>query len=199
MSFWRFLPSAAAIIAVAGGAVVAVGMSRADGHEPMGSTTATTAPSTDNPLAAYLYLPSALPAAGNLATSSAAKATAANSTARAATTKSPSAPTSRPPATHAPPQVVAERPATTSAVNTPKPGPVTGRALPLRYSTGTATRVITVLAHSTGSTTATLQAWDKAPGGGWLPRGAAVTANIGSDGMSPTPSESRSATPMGSF
>jgi L,D-peptidoglycan transpeptidase YkuD (ErfK/YbiS/YcfS/YnhG family) len=59
--------------------------------------------------------------------------------------------------------------------------------------------VITVTAHSTGSTTATLQAWTKASGGGWLRYGRSVTAYIGADGMSTHPSESRSATPIGSF
>jgi L,D-peptidoglycan transpeptidase YkuD (ErfK/YbiS/YcfS/YnhG family) len=76
---------------------------------------------------------------------------------------------------------------------------VRGQALPLRYRTGTATRVITVTARSTGSTTATLQAWTKASGGGWLRYGRAVTALIGADGMSTHASEYRSATPMGSF
>jgi L,D-peptidoglycan transpeptidase YkuD (ErfK/YbiS/YcfS/YnhG family) len=56
-----------------------------------------------------------------------------------------------------------------------------------------------VVAPSTGSTTATLQAWTKAPAGGWLRYGAAVFAHVGSDGLSTTPSEGRSATPIGSF
>jgi L,D-peptidoglycan transpeptidase YkuD (ErfK/YbiS/YcfS/YnhG family) len=76
---------------------------------------------------------------------------------------------------------------------------VTGGPLPLSFSTGTATEVITVVAHSSGSTVATLQAWTKAPGGGWLRRGSAVTAHIGSQGMTSSPSESKSATPIGSF
>jgi len=59
--------------------------------------------------------------------------------------------------------------------------------------------VITVIATSTRSTTATLQAWDLAPGGGWLPHGGAVTAHIGAAGMTTAPSESVSATPIGSF
>jgi L,D-peptidoglycan transpeptidase YkuD (ErfK/YbiS/YcfS/YnhG family) len=74
-----------------------------------------------------------------------------------------------------------------------------GQSLPLRYSTGKATRVITVTARSTHSTTATLQAWNKAAGGGWTKYGSAVTAHVGSDGLSAHPSESRSATPIGSF
>jgi L,D-peptidoglycan transpeptidase YkuD (ErfK/YbiS/YcfS/YnhG family) len=68
----------------------------------------------------------------------------------------------------------------------------------LRYSTGTATRVITVVGHSYGATTATLQAWDKVSTGRWIKIGAAVTAHIGADGMGQA-SEYRSATPIGSF
>jgi L,D-peptidoglycan transpeptidase YkuD (ErfK/YbiS/YcfS/YnhG family) len=75
----------------------------------------------------------------------------------------------------------------------------TGQALPLRFSTGSATRVITVVASSSGATTATLQAWSKAAGGGWRRYGSAVTAHVGADGLSTQPSESRSATPIGSF
>jgi L,D-peptidoglycan transpeptidase YkuD (ErfK/YbiS/YcfS/YnhG family) len=78
-----------------------------------------------------------------------------------------------------------------------KPPP--GQALPLAFSTGSATQVITVLASSTHSTTATLQAWNRAPGSGWLSFGAAVSAHVGSDGLTTTPSESTSATPIGSF
>jgi len=74
-----------------------------------------------------------------------------------------------------------------------------GQSLPLGYSTGSATRVITVVASSTGSTTATLQAWNKAAGGGWLRYGSAVTAHVGSQGLTTQPSESKSATPIGSY
>jgi L,D-peptidoglycan transpeptidase YkuD (ErfK/YbiS/YcfS/YnhG family) len=59
--------------------------------------------------------------------------------------------------------------------------------------------VITVVAGSYGSTTATLQAWDRAPGGGWIKHGAALLAHVGSQGLTTAPSESRSATPIGSF
>ncbi|HVU92055.1 MAG TPA: L,D-transpeptidase family protein [Jatrophihabitans sp.] len=59
--------------------------------------------------------------------------------------------------------------------------------------------MITVTASSRGRTTATLQAWSKAAGGGWRKYGRAVTAHIGADGMSTHPSETRSATPMGSY
>jgi L,D-peptidoglycan transpeptidase YkuD (ErfK/YbiS/YcfS/YnhG family) len=71
--------------------------------------------------------------------------------------------------------------------------------LPVHGYTGTATRVITVKARYTSSTTATLQAWRKASAGGWLRYGKPTTAHIGADGMSRSPSEYRSATPIGSF
>jgi L,D-peptidoglycan transpeptidase YkuD (ErfK/YbiS/YcfS/YnhG family) len=74
-----------------------------------------------------------------------------------------------------------------------------GIALPLKYKTGKATRVITVRAVNRNRTTAHLQAWYKAPGGGWLKYGKGVRAHIGSQGMTSTPSEGASATPMGSF
>lgn len=73
-----------------------------------------------------------------------------------------------------------------------------GRALPLHYRTGSATRVITVVAHSHHSTTATLQTWRRVSGG-WRRSGRAVTAHVGSDGLSTAASEYRSATPIGSF
>ena len=76
---------------------------------------------------------------------------------------------------------------------------VKGGPLPLGYSTGTATRVITVVSSAYSHTTATLQAWNKAPGGGWLKYGPAITAHVGSQGMTTSPSESKSATPIGSF
>ena len=80
------------------------------------------------------------------------------------------------------------------------PGRPTARpALPLRFATRNATKVITVVARSTGSTTATLQAWSKRRGGGWRRHGSAVIAHVGSDGLSRHPSESQSATPIGSF
>jgi L,D-peptidoglycan transpeptidase YkuD (ErfK/YbiS/YcfS/YnhG family) len=59
--------------------------------------------------------------------------------------------------------------------------------------------VITVVASSTSSTTATLQAWDRAPGGGWLKHGPAIAAHVGSAGLTTHPSEFVSATPIGSF
>lgn len=53
-------------------------------------------------------------------------------------------------------------------------------------------------ASSTNSTTATLQAWGRVTHG-WRTAGPAVRAYLGTDGLSRHPSESRSATPIGSF
>ena len=92
--------------------------------------------------------------------------------------------------THAPPPVTrVSRP--TSAV------PVRA-GLPLTYPTGSAGQVITVTAASATSTTGVLRTWANGSSG-WTQLGPDVPAYLGTDGMSPTPSESRSATPMGSF
>jgi L,D-peptidoglycan transpeptidase YkuD (ErfK/YbiS/YcfS/YnhG family) len=124
-------------------------------------------------------------------------------------------PVSTPSGTSAPVTTRAAAPVTTHATPTPtaaarpvqrptvrvfakRPAAAAGQRLPVHYSTGTATKVITVEARSTRRTTATLQAWTKVAGG-WRKHGSAVTAHIGADGMSTHPSESRSATPMGSF
>ncbi|HEU5265641.1 MAG TPA: L,D-transpeptidase family protein, partial [Jatrophihabitans sp.] len=125
----------------------------------------------------------------------------------AATITTHAAPVYRPPATTthraAPRSTAAHRAAPRPAPRpVAKPRPAAkprGGALPLGFSAGLATRVITVVAHSHGSTTATLQAWTKASGGGWFRYGSAVTAHVGSDGLSTTASEYRSATPIGSF
>jgi L,D-peptidoglycan transpeptidase YkuD (ErfK/YbiS/YcfS/YnhG family) len=70
--------------------------------------------------------------------------------------------------------------------------------LPLHFATGRATRLITVTAASTSSTEGSLQAWRKVDGE-WGRVGGAAHAWLGSDGLSTHPSESRSATPIGSF
>ena len=70
--------------------------------------------------------------------------------------------------------------------------------MPLHFRTGDARQVITVTAASTASTQGTLQAWRKI-GGGWRRVGSAMHAWLGSDGMTAHPSETRSATPIGSF
>jgi L,D-peptidoglycan transpeptidase YkuD (ErfK/YbiS/YcfS/YnhG family) len=88
-------------------------------------------------------------------------------------------------------------PASTSSRPTPPAQPAAA-GLPLAYSTGSATRVITVVAPSTSSTVATLQAYEKS-GSGWRTHGSAVTAHVGSAGLSSHTNEGLSATPIGSF
>jgi L,D-peptidoglycan transpeptidase YkuD (ErfK/YbiS/YcfS/YnhG family) len=73
-----------------------------------------------------------------------------------------------------------------------------GSALPLRFATGGAREVITVVAPAASSTRGTLQAWRKITGG-WRRVGPSAPAWLGSDGLSAHPSESLSATPIGSF
>jgi L,D-peptidoglycan transpeptidase YkuD (ErfK/YbiS/YcfS/YnhG family) len=80
--------------------------------------------------------------------------------------------------------------------STPPPQPAF-RALPLGYSTGSAGQVITVVAGSHSSTTATLQAWQSSSGH-WTPVGPAVPAWLGTGGIGST-SEQSTATPEGSF
>jgi L,D-peptidoglycan transpeptidase YkuD (ErfK/YbiS/YcfS/YnhG family) len=116
------------------------------------------------------------------------------------------------PASSAAPRTTSAAP-TTSHANTTRPAPATKRtpapasassatpttsALPLHFSTGAATQVITVTAASTSSTEATLQEWRKV-GSGWRKFGSASHAWVGSDGLSTQPSETRSATPIGTF
>ena len=89
------------------------------------------------------------------------------------------------------PEPVAQRSATLSVVH--------GSRLPLPFKTHSATRVITVVAKSSSSTTATLQAWHKVGKNRWAKTGKGVLAHVGSDGLTKHPSESKSATPIGSF
>jgi L,D-peptidoglycan transpeptidase YkuD (ErfK/YbiS/YcfS/YnhG family) len=130
--------------------------------------------------------------------------TAASST--AAATPAPSTTTSRPT-----PRATSAKPAATTSARptprpttpryTPPPQPTTHAALtrlPLGYPTHAATQVITVVASSRSSTTATLQPWRRTSRG-WSRVGGPVAAWLGTDGMTAHPSESQSATPMGSF
>ena len=73
-----------------------------------------------------------------------------------------------------------------------------GAQLPLAYSTGSAHQVITVVASAESDTQGTVQAWRRVPGG-WHRVGRAVSAYLGTDGMTPNPSESVAAVPMGSW
>ena len=79
--------------------------------------------------------------------------------------------------------------------SSPAPAPQ-GSSLPLRYGGG-ASQVITVDAPSYGSTTATVEAWNRA-GSGWQPAIGPVQGFVGSDGVGQA-SESTSRTPVGTF
>ncbi|HVU92056.1 MAG TPA: L,D-transpeptidase family protein [Jatrophihabitans sp.] len=123
------------------------------------------------------------PAPATPSTTVPAPSTPATSTRPSSTTPAaPSSHHSSPPTTHTPhhaPAAAATR-------------------LPLDAPAGSARQVITVVAPSTSSTRATVQAWRKVSGG-WARVGPAVPAWVGSAGLSTHTSEGRSATPIGSF
>ncbi|MGI8679511.1 MAG: L,D-transpeptidase family protein [Jatrophihabitans sp.] len=209
MSVGRVLSSVASCTAVAGCAVLVIGMARAGG-EPNAKTSKSVTPSPGHSSRSAIVaqqptspsipsLPPDFGAAGSPATRAPASVSATlppNASAQQPAAVVPPAvpahiavaPPAPPAATH---RTAAARPVA-------RPAGAVGSALPLHYSTGSATRVITVTASSHGSTTAKLQAWTKRSGGLWLPYGSPVTAHVGSDGIG-TASESRSTTPAGSF
>lgn len=80
-----------------------------------------------------------------------------------------------------------------ASVSSPPPR---GTSLPLQYRGGAA-QVITVDAPSYGSTTATVEAWNRT-GSGWRPAVGPVRGFVGSDGVGQA-SESTSRTPAGTF
>ncbi len=192
-----------ASLAVAGCAVVAIGMSQAapgpaaDVADPSASFRL---PSVHPARPTFAPLPSPSASAATTSPVRRTSAVATPTTRAAVATTSAARPTSSAPP---PPAPTTTRPTasplrTTSSAPRPPAAP-RGVSLPLRYTTGTATRVITVTAHSYGSTTATLQAWTKVAAGGWRRYGSSVTAHVGAQGLTTHPSESRSATPIGSF
>lgn len=73
-----------------------------------------------------------------------------------------------------------------------------GDPLPLKYSTGSATQVITVTASSSSSTDARLQTWTRS-GGRWVKVGASIHAYLGRSGTSENKHEGDGNTPAGSF
>jgi L,D-peptidoglycan transpeptidase YkuD (ErfK/YbiS/YcfS/YnhG family) len=223
MSTARVLSSAAVIVAIGAAAAVVIGMASAQtsASKPAADQSAgqsSAAPNTTAPI-----MMSAAAGATPMATPSTVTSAAPSTSVRPTTsTPSPAIRTASAPRTTSPATVAASRPraaVTTSAAkpaatkpvvkSTPKPAPKpvvlapAGQALPLGYSTGNATRVITVTAYSGSSTrsyatTATVQAWNKY-GSGWQKWGPAILAHIGSQGMTASPSEFVEATPMGSF
>jgi L,D-peptidoglycan transpeptidase YkuD (ErfK/YbiS/YcfS/YnhG family) len=116
-------------------------------------------------------------------------------TSPAATSTAPRPSTAAPTTSHA--RSTQSAPSTTPVKITTSAKPGTA-SLPLHFRTGDATQVITAVASSTSSTEGTLQAWGKVSGG-WRKVGQSVHAWFGSDGLSTQPSETRSATPIGSF
>jgi L,D-peptidoglycan transpeptidase YkuD (ErfK/YbiS/YcfS/YnhG family) len=207
MPLGRILSSAAAVAAVAACAALAVGMSHAvtgSSAAPQPSDSTATSPSD---AALPGYVPVSAPVGSGSATltphqSPSLTPTGSPSSAVANRPRIALSSAVRPKATVA---AIPSSPGPSSPTPgqarapAPAPSPLRGSALPVAGSTAGATRVITVLASSYGSTTATLQAWNRAPGGGWLRYGSPVLAHVGADGLSTAPSESRSATPIGSF
>jgi L,D-peptidoglycan transpeptidase YkuD (ErfK/YbiS/YcfS/YnhG family) len=104
------------------------------------------------------------------------------------TTTAPTATTTAPTTTVS----ISSGPPTTSA-----PAPA-GQPLPLAADPGSASQVITVVAPNASATTAQLREWTKVPGG-WQPVSANIPANLGTAGLTTHPSETVSATPIGSF
>jgi L,D-peptidoglycan transpeptidase YkuD (ErfK/YbiS/YcfS/YnhG family) len=108
----------------------------------------------------------------------------------------------------APARTTASRPHPSSSAPTPHPSTHSatrhvasgggGATLPLGFSVANARQLITVTAASSGSTVGTLQRWTLSAGR-WHRVGGAVSAHLGSDGLSTHPSEAQSATPIGSF
>ena len=197
----RVVATSGVIVAIAGCAALVVGMAAATmpkAAENVAPLPAASAATTEAPAPTYPIRPVPTTTALTFDTSVPAASRAAR---KPPTRSAPSAAEthSRP---AAPRQQAANPPRPAAGAPPPPPTPSTvvrGQALPLPYSTGSATRVITVVAQSTGSTTATLQAWSLAPGGGWLRYGGAVLAHVGAQGLTTAPSESRSATPIGAF
>jgi L,D-peptidoglycan transpeptidase YkuD (ErfK/YbiS/YcfS/YnhG family) len=205
----RVIAGFAASLAVAGGAFVAVGMSRETAPgEAADASVSITAVDTFRPTYAALPTPTATTARASVSRRASSSTTDATKPAALTTSSTPAAGRTSSRRIAAP----ATAPASSSVKARPRPPepanrPAThvsaaaqrGVSLPLHFGTGSATRVITVTAHSAGSTVARLQAWTKASGGGWRKYGRSVTAHIGAQGMSRHPSESKSATPIGSF
>ena len=222
MSVGRIVGTAVAVVTVGGCAVAVIGLARADvaKHHPLAERGRADTASSSIPA----QLPGSTPSRSrhvarhrHPVTRTAQSVTSVASSTTAVTSVRPTPThtrtTAAPPTATTPTPTYRPRPSPTSmttthsvapAVHHPKPAPQQsspqrGVRLPVSGMTGRATRVLTVKARSTSSTVAIVQAWRKAPGGGWLKVGSAITAHIGADGMSRSPSESRSATPIGSF
>ncbi len=197
MRVGRVLASCAAVLAVGGFTTLAVGMGRAVTTPDAGPSAFSMPSSTDEPAptTAAVWTPYRPPSTAR-STRTHPAARPATHPARATAKPARAAATTRAQVRSAgrqspPVRVVAPKVTAKAAVR--------GQSLPVAGSTGSATRILTVTASSSRSTTATLQPWDKAPGGGWLKHGSPILAHVGADGLSSAASESRSATPIGSF
>jgi L,D-peptidoglycan transpeptidase YkuD (ErfK/YbiS/YcfS/YnhG family) len=145
-------------------------------------------------------------AAPSVSTSDSSSAPASSTaTSSAAATSSPRrrrTRTARPgprPVRPAPPRRSTPPPSRTATPTpTAAPHPASAAQLPLGYPTGSARQAVTVVASARSDTQGTVQAWRRVSGG-WRRVGPAVPAWLGSDGMTPHPSEQLSATPMGSY
>ena len=213
MTVGRVVSALATAGAVCGCAVLAVSMARAAPEQRAADRTPLPSYSVSRSLPAYRVLTpgpatttmSSAPSSATSSASSAARTAAATMSAShparssVAARTSSAAPQVRP-ATSSHPSA-ARRPAPTHSTTTHSaPKAPSGSPLPLPgFYTGNATRVITVRASSYSSTTAVLQAWTKAAGGGWNRVGSWMYARVGSQGLTTSPSESKSATPIGSF
>ena len=219
MSAGRVLAALTASAAVGGCAVVAFSMTNAVSEPDAAPRTTVVAAPTSRP--AFIPVAGTHTPTAEVATARPVTPTTHSPVARTVAPVAVPLPTATPVTTVAPQVVPATRAAAAHPVPlvTPvakpaakpvakpaprKAAPVThvaakpaGRRLPLTYSTGSATRVVTVTAHSHGSTTATLQAWTKVSGG-WKKYGTAVTAHVGAQGIGKA-SESSSHTPAGTF
>jgi L,D-peptidoglycan transpeptidase YkuD (ErfK/YbiS/YcfS/YnhG family) len=114
---------------------------------------------------------------------------------RAAAPARPSVSTAASPASR--PTATPQRATTVPKASTPAAPASHGGRLPLSVPVGSSTQVVTVVAPSSGSTTATVTAWQLGAGG-WTAVVGPVSARIGSDGVG-TASESLSRTPAGTF
>lgn len=214
MSVGRVVSGVVAAVAVAGCAVVVVGMTRAGAdrdatarHQLTRTTGSAPSPSIPAQLPVTSPPHSVAVARNRLSVASRTPHPAPSHESAASTTIAASTLTPAPRATPTRARPDTTRSRTPTVTRTVRPTALQpahsaarrGVSLPLRFPTGSAARVITVVARSTSSTTATLQAWNKSPGGGWLKYGDSVLAHVGSDGLSRAPSETRSATPIGSF
>ena len=190
MRFGRALSTTGVVVAIGACAVTVVAVASTEPRDERGTaSTPSPTPSTssESEPAAAVAVPSTAPSTSVATSWRPAPRTTASSKpvrTRPAARPKPAPPKSTPKPTPRPPS---------------HPAAPRGQSLPLGYTTGSATRVVTVVASSVGSTTARLQAWTKATGGGWLRYGSSVTAHVGSQGLTTQPSESKSATPIGSF